>query len=226
MTEAEKPPVDQPDTPEESDSQDVADPAMDESETPPAESEEVVPPLAEPELPAEPEEVAPEPEPVIVEPEPPAAPSLEEKLAMLAAVQGTTIIANGIVAKIASLAAREVAGVYRLVGGGSFSEFAQRVTGSEQSAVQGVQTEVGQQEAAIYLRMITMYGVNITDLAQTVRHRVIDRVKEMTGLVVKEVSIEIVDLYFPTASTNGKGHGDSAETSEHAESEPAGSAEA
>lgn len=112
---------------------------------------------------------------------------------------GHTSIANSVVAKIAGLAAREIDGVYQLVGSGAgaaISELAQRVTGGD-AVDRGVNVEVGQREAAVDLKMITVYGVSIADVAQAVRQNIITRVREMTGLIVKEVNIDVTDLYFP-----------------------------
>jgi uncharacterized alkaline shock family protein YloU len=113
--------------------------------------------------------------------------------------QGKTTIANGVVSKIAGLAASEIDGVYQLVATGAgqaLSGLAQRVTGSE-ARDRGVTVEVGQREAAVDLRMITVYGASIPEVSQAVRQNIVMRVREMTGLMIKEVNIEVVDLYFP-----------------------------
>ncbi len=113
--------------------------------------------------------------------------------------QGTTTIANGVVSKIAGLAASEIDGVYQLVATGAgqaLSGLAQRVTGTE-ARDRGVTVEVGQREAAVDLRLITIYGASIPEVSQAVRQNIVMRVREMTGLIVKEVNIDVVDLYFP-----------------------------
>lgn len=198
MSEPDKPQADQTDTPQEHDS-----PSPEASESSPPETSESTPPEAS-ESPAA---------------VPPAAPVPQPDAAPTPADQGTTIIAQGIVSKIASIAAREVEGVYRLVGGSPFSSFAQRVTAGSQAGEQGVQAEVGQREAAIDMRIVTVYGANIPDIAQEVRRKVIERVSEMTGLKVKEVNIEVVDLHFPGSERNGKAHGETAATGAHAGAE-------
>lgn len=113
--------------------------------------------------------------------------------------EGKTTIANGVVSKIAGIAASEIDGVYQLVASGAgaaFSNLAQRVTGSE-ARDRGVTVEVGEREAAVDVRLITVYGASIPDVSQAVRQNIISRVREMTGLIVKEVNIDVVDLYFP-----------------------------
>jgi uncharacterized alkaline shock family protein YloU len=113
--------------------------------------------------------------------------------------QGRTSIASGVVSKIAGIAASEIDGVYQLVGGGAgaaFSTLAQRMTGTE-ARDRGVNVEVGQREAAVDLNIITVYGASIPEVSQAVRQNIINRVRDMVGLVVKEVNINVVDLYFP-----------------------------
>lgn len=113
--------------------------------------------------------------------------------------QGKTTIADSVVAKIAGIAAREVAGVHDLSAQGAgamLSGLTQRVTGGDQRS-QGVSVEVGEREAAVDLRMVMNYGVSIPQVAEAVRQNVISRIQAITGLAVKEVNIDVSDLYFP-----------------------------
>lgn len=111
--------------------------------------------------------------------------------------QGKTIIADGVVAKIAGVAAREIEGVHDLVAITSgISGFAGRLSRSDQK-VSGVNVEVGQREAAVDLNVTVDYGVSIPQVAAAVRQNIMERVQSMTGLVVKEVNINAADLYFP-----------------------------
>jgi uncharacterized alkaline shock family protein YloU len=59
-----------------------------------------------------------------------------------------------------------------------------------------VTVEVGEREAAVDLRLTVEYGASIPDLAVAVRANVIERLQSMTGLRVKEVNIDVADLYF------------------------------
>jgi uncharacterized alkaline shock family protein YloU len=111
---------------------------------------------------------------------------------------GKTTIADVVVSRIAGLAAREVPGVHDLVGqgvGSAVSGLAQRV-GRFDSRNQGVSVEVGERETAVDLRVTVEYGVSIPQLAEGVRRNVMNRLESMTGLIVKEVNIDVVDLYF------------------------------
>jgi uncharacterized alkaline shock family protein YloU len=111
--------------------------------------------------------------------------------------QGRTTIAPVVVATIAGLAAREIAGVQQLVDGAAFGSLARAVRGA-QARAQGVRVEVGAQEARVELRLIVAYGASIPQVAQAVRDTIIARVGDLTGLIVREVNIDVVDLYFPS----------------------------
>ncbi len=111
---------------------------------------------------------------------------------------GRTIIADGVVAKIAGIAAREVDGVHDLTtsgAGAAFAGLATRVTRGDTRG-QGVNVEVGEREAAVDLAMVVDFGVSIPQVAEAVRRNIMDRIRSMTGLTVKEVNIDVADLYF------------------------------
>jgi len=113
--------------------------------------------------------------------------------------QGKTTIADLVVAKIAGIAAREIEGVHELVTQGvgrAIAGLTQRVIGSDTRG-KGIEVEIGEREAAIDLRMIAQYGFNIPEVTEAVRTNIIERIKEMTGLIVREVNIDVMDLYFP-----------------------------
>lgn len=112
--------------------------------------------------------------------------------------KGKTTIANGVVAKIVGIAAREIDGVKDVVNtgaGGTLSGLATRVTRGD-TRTQGVSVEVGEREAAASVNIIAYYGVSIPQLADAIRRNIIDRVESMTGLTVVAVDIAVTDLYF------------------------------
>ena len=114
--------------------------------------------------------------------------------------QGNTTIADGVVQKIAGLAAREVAGVYALGGGAAraFGSLRDRIPGATQSVGQGVSVEVGEKQAAVDLDVVTEYGAPIAEVARSIRRNVISTVEGMTGLQVTEVNIAVNDIHLPT----------------------------
>ncbi|GJL63747.1 MAG: hypothetical protein NPIRA04_24010 [Nitrospirales bacterium] len=117
----------------------------------------------------------------------------------LATTQGKTTIADEVVAKMVTLAAKEIDGIHDIGGqglGDQISGLTQRLSGHGSSEL-GVQVEVGEREVAIDLRVIALYGRPIPDLTQAVRHNIVDRVERLLGLAVKEVNIKVSGLHFP-----------------------------
>ena len=117
--------------------------------------------------------------------------------------KGKTTIANGVVAKVVGIAAREIDGVKDVVNigaGASIAGLATRVTGGDKHA-QGVSVEVGEREAAASINIVVIYGVSIPQVAEAVRRNIISRVEAMTGLTVIAVDITVTDLYFPEEET-------------------------
>ena len=115
--------------------------------------------------------------------------------------QGHTQIADGVVAKIAGMAAREIGGVHAMGGGASRMVGAVRdaVSGgsSSGSVTQGVSVEVGERQAAIDISLVVEYGAAIQDLASGVRRNVAGAVERMTGLEVTEINIKVDDIHLP-----------------------------
>lgn len=110
---------------------------------------------------------------------------------------GSTTIAEGVVSKIAGLAAREIPGVHSM--GTSMSrrigQLKSMVPGSSGTPSQGVAVEVGERETAVDLDVVTWYGQSIVDVTEAVRDNVLQRVQDMTGLTVVEVNINVDDVY-------------------------------
>ncbi len=128
----------------------------------------------------------------------PARKSEDDQVILLSSKEGSTLISEDVVAKIAGLAVREIEGVHDLVPFGAsqtIQSIAQQFRGDEKRDI-GVRVEVGKVETAIDIRVITDYGKSIPEIAEQVRTNVTQRIHLMTGLRVKEVNIEVVDLYF------------------------------
>lgn len=123
----------------------------------------------------------------------------------LSTPQGRTTIADIVVQKIASMAARDMSGIYELgTGSGTakaYSALKERIPGASSSSGHGVVVEVGETQAAIDLDVVVEFGVAITDVAQAVRRNVISAVERMTGLEVTEVNVVVNDVHLPTDDT-------------------------
>ncbi|MDO0932048.1 Asp23/Gls24 family envelope stress response protein [Streptomyces sp. DG2A-72] len=115
------------------------------------------------------------------------------------ATRGRTTIADGVVEKIAGLAARDVLGVHAMGSGLSrtFGAVRDRVPGGTKSVTRGVKAEVGEVQTALDLEIVVDYGVSIADVARDVRENVIAAVERMTGLEVVEVNIAVSDVKLP-----------------------------
>ncbi len=118
--------------------------------------------------------------------------------------RGSTAIGDGVVSRIAGMAAGEVEGVFM---GGSASRTAggvlESVTGSD-SQKRGVSVEVGRTETAIDLTMGIEYGRNILDLVGQVRNRVTQRVESLTGLRITELNVTVSDIIFHEGERDGQ----------------------
>lgn len=115
------------------------------------------------------------------------------------ASRGRTTIADGVVEKIAGLAARDVVGVHAMGTGLSrtFGAVRDRVPGSGRSVTRGVKAEVGEVQTALDLDIVVEYGVSIVEVARAVRENVIAAVERMTGLEVVEVNVAVGDVKLP-----------------------------
>ncbi|MBW1603661.1 Asp23/Gls24 family envelope stress response protein [Streptomyces sp. JJ66] len=113
--------------------------------------------------------------------------------------RGKTTIADGVVAKIAGMAARDVEGVHAMGGGmaRTFGAMRDRVPGGRGSVTRGVKAEVGEVQAALDLEIVVEYGYPIHEVAADVRTSVVQGVERMTGLEVVEVNIAVSDVKLP-----------------------------
>ncbi|MBO8188370.1 MULTISPECIES: Asp23/Gls24 family envelope stress response protein [Streptomyces] len=113
--------------------------------------------------------------------------------------RGRTTIADGVVEKIAGMAARDVVGVHAMGGGmaRTLGAVRDRVPGGGRSVTRGVKAEVGEVQTALDLEIVIDYGVSISDVARSVRENVISAVERMTSLEVVEVNIAVSDVKLP-----------------------------
>ncbi|WP_369173456.1 Asp23/Gls24 family envelope stress response protein [Streptomyces sp. R28] len=140
------------------------------------------------------------------QPETPRAGSLGERGGKSARVphgsdpgsRGHTTIADGVVAKIAGMAARDVPGVHSMGGGFArgMGTMRERIPGAGgKSVTSGVKVEVGEVQTAVDLEIVVEYGVSIIEVAGDVRENVIAAIERMTGLEVVEVNIAVGDVH-------------------------------
>ncbi|TQK18511.1 putative alkaline shock family protein YloU [Microbacterium sp. SLBN-154] len=113
------------------------------------------------------------------------------------AAGGRTVIADNVVAKVAGIAAREVAGVYALGGGASRAFGALRDAINATDLTQGVKVEVGETQAAADLTIVVEYPAPIQEVASNVRTAVAGAITRLVGLEVVEVNVEVNDVHLP-----------------------------
>jgi uncharacterized alkaline shock family protein YloU len=109
---------------------------------------------------------------------------------------GTITIEDEVVASIAGEVAKEVEGVYRL-GTSSIRRTLVERLGGGKSRTTGVEAAVGTKETALDLSLAVTYGYNIPEVASKVRQSVAEKVSDLTGLTVKEINIDVNEIYFP-----------------------------
>jgi uncharacterized alkaline shock family protein YloU len=115
----------------------------------------------------------------------------------LVSERGVTTISDGVVSRIAGIAAGEVDGIH--MGGGASrgaGGIFDRVTGSG-GQTRGISVEVGRTEVAIDLTVGIDYGRNILERTGLLRRRITEDVQRMTGLRVSELNVRIDDIVFP-----------------------------
>lgn len=118
---------------------------------------------------------------------------------------GTLAYDDKVIEKIAGLAVNEIPGILALDGGlvGSLTD----MIGVDDDPTRGINAEVGKKQAAIDLTVICEYGVSIPEIYQSVSEIVATRIKEMTGLDVIEVNMNVKDIMTKeafNASKSGK----------------------
>ncbi|GMA28516.1 Asp23/Gls24 family envelope stress response protein [Arenivirga flava] len=110
---------------------------------------------------------------------------------------GKTTIADGVVSKLAGIAAREVPGVHALGAG------AARLVGNIREAIgnkdlsQGVKVEVGETEVAADVTIVVDYPEELQKVAEAVRQSVSRAITELVGMKVAEVNVIVTDVFIP-----------------------------
>lgn len=122
---------------------------------------------------------------------------------------GTTQIADGVVAKVAGIAARQVPGVHSIGGGASRAVGALRSAVGQQDHGQGVKVEVGETQAAADLSIVVDYPLSVQQVANDVRQAVSDAITQLVGLEVVEINVEVSDIFIAGQDDDSDDEGDS-----------------
>ena len=118
------------------------------------------------------------------------------------AATGKNTIADGVVQKVAGIAAREVPGVHDLGGGAARAIGAIRNAINAQDRGQGVSVEVGEKQVAADIVIVAEYPVDLQRVADDVRRSVTDAISNVVGMDVTEVNVTVSDVHIPSDDDN------------------------
>lgn len=124
---------------------------------------------------------------------------------------GKNTIAEGVVEKVAGIAAREVRGVHALGGGAARAIGALRGVINQQDHGQGVSVEVGEKQVAADIVIVAEYPVELQRVADDVRKSVTDAISQVVGMEVTEVNVTVSDVHLPSDDAD-KGDADKSES--------------
>lgn len=110
---------------------------------------------------------------------------------------GLTTIEDGVVAKIAGIAAREVNGVHALGGGAARAVGAIRDVLNSTDLTQGIRVEVGETQVAVDVTIVAEYPVSLQQVADEVRAAISRAIFEYVGKEAVEVNVTINDVHVP-----------------------------
>ena len=106
--------------------------------------------------------------------------------------QDALLVDDAVIEKITGIAAREVPGVLAMKGS-LMSGFASSFSGSA-NPTKGVTASVEGNAASIELKVILEYGVSAPEVFEKVKATVRQQVHHMTGLVVNDLQMRVVDV--------------------------------
>ncbi|PPF62467.1 Asp23/Gls24 family envelope stress response protein [Clavibacter michiganensis] len=115
---------------------------------------------------------------------------------------GRTVINDGVVAKVAGIAAREVSGVFALGGGAARALGAIRGAMNSTDLSQGISVEVGETQVAVDVTIVAEYPAPLQQVADGVRASIISAVEALVGMEVTEVNVTIVDVHIASDDDN------------------------
>lgn len=104
---------------------------------------------------------------------------------------GNIKIADDVVKVVASKAASDVKGVYKLAGG--VADEVNKILGKKR-LTHGVKVEVGDVECSIEAHIVVEYGYPIPDVATEVQESIVKAITDLTGLKVVEVNVYVQDV--------------------------------
>lgn len=118
--------------------------------------------------------------------------------------RGTTTVADSVVAKVAGIAAQDIAGVYALGGGAARALGTLREAVGQKDLTQGVSVEVGQTQVAVDVTLVVEYPHPLQKVADDVRDAIYAAVEDVVGMEVTEVNVSITDIHISGDDSDDK----------------------
>ncbi|WP_433224793.1 Asp23/Gls24 family envelope stress response protein [Microtetraspora malaysiensis] len=114
-------------------------------------------------------------------------------------VKGRIKVADEVVEKVAALAALEIPGVADLGGDfeRAFEAVRDRIGVGSKRATQGVRAQIENQQVAVDVTIVIVYGHVVMDVAAEVKVNVARSVSRMLGMRVVEVNVTVDDVRLP-----------------------------
>jgi uncharacterized alkaline shock family protein YloU len=114
-----------------------------------------------------------------------------------ALAEGDPVVTDGVVAKVAGLAVRDIPGVHALGGGAArvIGQLRDRI--GQTDLTQGISVEAQDAGVAFQVTLVAEYGVPLQDVAADVRAAIVDAVTELVGKPVTRVDVTVADIVMP-----------------------------
>ncbi|OUE26787.1 Alkaline shock protein 23 [Clavibacter michiganensis] len=125
------------------------------------------------------------------------APASDGAVAPAALAEGDTVVTDGVVAKVAGLAVRDIPGVHALGGGAArvIGQLRDRI--GQTDLTQGISVETAEAGVSFQVTLVAEYGVPLQQVAADVRAAITDAVTELVGRPVTRVDVTIADIVLP-----------------------------
>ncbi|MBF4617840.1 Asp23/Gls24 family envelope stress response protein [Clavibacter sp. VKM Ac-2873] len=111
--------------------------------------------------------------------------------------EGDTTVTDGVIAKVAGLAVRDVPGVHALGGGAArvIGQLRDRI--GQTDLTQGIAVDVQEAGVAFEVTLVAEYGVPLHDISADVRAAISEAVTQLVGRPVTRVDVTIADIVLP-----------------------------
>ncbi len=130
---------------------------------------------------------------------------------------GKTVIADGVIAKIVGIAAREVPGVFALGGTGVRALGAIRDVISGTDLSQGVRVDVDDDRVTVQVALVVEYPHELQTVADDVRIAVTDAILTIVGMQVTAVDVTVKDVHHESSDAANDSDASDSDASDHSD---------